>query len=311
MQIDPHRLMVLRAVARAGGVLPASRALHLSASGVSQHLAKLEAEVGVELVDRSRRGGGRSLALTAAGRALARHAEQLASTLTAAEREMDRFSQPRSGAVRIGGFASVLTGLVAPVVMALSIAEPGIEPLVHEVDEDDAVARLRDGQLDLVVAERATPERPTRIRGVREVVLVRDPYLVALPAGWPPGDDPRNLLRGPWVGLARSNASRQNLERLCGEHDLELDVRHECRDSTTMLALVAAGLGAALVPQLTWSHQVRTNVRIDTRLLDPGARVLTVLHTPAGLTSGSTAHVLQALTAHAAGLDDEPGGRGA
>lgn len=300
MQIDPHRLMVLRAVARAGGVLPASRALHLTPSGVSQHLAKLETEVGVELVDRSRRGGGRSLALTAAGRALARHAETLAGTLTAAEREMDRFKQPRSGPVRIGGFASVLTALVAPVVLALTISEPGIEPLVHEVDEDDAVGRLRDGQLDLVVAERGAPERPTRARGVREVVLMRDPYLVVLPAGWPPDEDPRELLRGPWVGLAPNNASRQNLERLCAEHDLELDVRHECRDSTTMLALVAAGLGAALVPQLTLRHHVRSNVRVDTRLLDPGARVLTVLHTPAGLTSATTAHVLQALVAHAA-----------
>ena len=46
MRVDPHRLLVLRAVLRAGGVQPAARALFLSPSAVSQHLTRLEAETG-------------------------------------------------------------------------------------------------------------------------------------------------------------------------------------------------------------------------------------------------------------------------
>ena len=86
MRIDPHRLLILRAVQRAGGVLPASRALYLTPSAVSQHLTRLEAETGLSLVDRTRRGGGRSLALTAAGRALAEQGERVAEVLAEAER---------------------------------------------------------------------------------------------------------------------------------------------------------------------------------------------------------------------------------
>ena len=46
MPIDAHRLLVLRAVQRAGGVVPAARVLYLSPSAVSQHLTRLEAETG-------------------------------------------------------------------------------------------------------------------------------------------------------------------------------------------------------------------------------------------------------------------------
>ena len=68
MTLDPRRLLVLRAVHRHGGVLAAAERLGLTPSAVSQHLARLEAETGLALVDRSRLGGGRSLAGSAAGR---------------------------------------------------------------------------------------------------------------------------------------------------------------------------------------------------------------------------------------------------
>lgn len=76
-----------------------ARALHLTPSGVSQHLSKLEAEAGVPLVDRTRRGGGRTLTLTPAGRALADQAEHLATAMSSAERELDRFEEHRGGTV--------------------------------------------------------------------------------------------------------------------------------------------------------------------------------------------------------------------
>src|SRR5919109_4667642 len=114
MRIDPHRLLVLRAVQRAGGVLPASRALYLTPSGVSQHLTRLEEETGLSLVDRTRRGGGRSLALTAAGRALADQGERVAEVLAEAERTAIALRGERSGPVRIGGVATGLCRLVRP-----------------------------------------------------------------------------------------------------------------------------------------------------------------------------------------------------
>src|SRR4051812_23023619 len=101
MPLDAHRLLVLRAVRRAGGVLPAARALYLSPSAVSQHLTRLEAETGLSLVDRTRRGGGRALELTAAGRALADEGDRVAEALADAERAAMALRGERSGPVRV------------------------------------------------------------------------------------------------------------------------------------------------------------------------------------------------------------------
>ena len=113
MQPDPHRLLVLRAVRRTGSMQAAAAALHLTPSGVSQHLSRLESETGLELLDRSHRGGGRSVRLTGAGVALAERADGVAAALAEAEREIALLRDGSAGVVRIGGFSSALSRLLA------------------------------------------------------------------------------------------------------------------------------------------------------------------------------------------------------
>lgn len=276
MTVDPNRLMVLRAVRRAGGVLPAARALHLTPSGVSQHLRKLETETGVTLVDRSHRGGGRALALTPAGRALADQAEQLAAALASAEREVDRFKAHRGGTVRVGGFATVLNRLVARTVVSLALSDPGIDPRIFEIDESDGLMQLASGELDLLLSERPVAEDFPRPPGLRESDLLHDPFRIVVPASWPAVDSAEELLAGPWV--LPSPARRALLERAATAHGITLDVRHIGRESATMLALVSAGLGAAIIPQLTLASQPSGHVRVESGLVDPGSRTITLLH---------------------------------
>lgn len=276
MPLDPHRLLVLRAVSRAGGVLPAARALYLTPSGISQHLTKLEAEAGIALVDRSRRGGGRTLSLTTAGRALADYAEQLATTLASAEREIDRFKEHRNRVVRVGGFAAVINRLVAPAVLALSLAEPGIDPRIFEIDEAEGLDQLVAGELDLLLSEQPVTNDVARPAGIHETSLMRDPCRIVVPHTWSV-DDPAALLARPWV-LPKTHAARRALERVATAHGLTLDVRHIGQDTSTMLALVSAGLGAAIIPALTLNYQPRGSVRLHTGPPDPGSRTLTLLH---------------------------------
>lgn len=305
MPMDAHRLLVLRAVARTGSVAAAARALHLTASGVSQHLARLEKESGVEIIDRTKRGGGRPIAFTLAGRALAEQAENVARTLVEAERQLDRYRHRLRGTVRIGGFASVLTSLVAPVVSNLSISDPSVEPEIFEVDEDEGIDALRTGELDLLLAERTQPDREMRIRGVQETFLLRDPYRVVVPSSWPLDMGEAELLGAPWVTSDAKTSSRTTLERLCAEHDLPLHAAHRCRESGTMLSLVAAGLGAALVPQLTLNRHMPAQVRLDSGRLEVGARVLSVLTTRTGAASRASAYVIDQLVDYSAARDAE------
>jgi molybdate transport repressor ModE-like protein len=297
--MDPNRLLVLRAVARTGGVKPAARALHLTPSGVSQHLSKLEAEAGVPLVDRSRRGGGRSLVLTAAGRGLADRAEQLAAALASAEREVDLHKEQRGGTVRIGGFASVLNQVVASTVVSLSFTDPDIDPRIFEVGEEEGLAHLGKAGLDLLLSERPGPDDPPRPRTLVETDLVRDPFRIVVPASWPTDIAAEDILRGPWVLSSGRSASREALERVATDHTVSLDVRHGAVQAGTMLALVAAGLGAGIIPQLTLSYLEHGQVRVHPGPLDPGSRTITVLH-HRDRASAATERVLDELRRQAA-----------
>jgi DNA-binding transcriptional LysR family regulator len=299
MKIDPHRLLVLRAVQRAGGVLPASRALYLSPSAVSQHLTRLEAETGLSLVDRTRRGGGRSLALTAAGRALAEQGEHVAEVLAEAERAAMALRGERSGPVRIGGFSTVLRRLVGPAVVDLAIAEPSIVPTVTEVDETAGLAQLRAGELDLVILERWPQAAPPR--GVVAHDLLRDAYRVVVPASWPIHDDAQTLLGGQWIAGHEGTPARAALDALAAASGTRLDIRHRCDEFTSMLALVGAGLGAAVVTDLALDLLSVTNVRVSAGPLDPGARIIYVAHRRGRAEPGAAAAAtLEALRTRAA-----------
>ena len=298
MRIDPHRLLVLRAVQRAGGVLAASRALYLTPSAVSQHLTRLEAETGLSLVDRTRRGGGRSLALTAAGQALAEQGERVAEVLAEAERAAMALRGERSGPVRIGGFATVLRRLVGPAVVDLAIAEPSIVPTVTEVDEADGLAQLRAGELDLVILERRPDAAPPR--GVVAEDLLRDAYRVVVPASWPVHDDAETLLGGRWIAGHEGTPARAALDALAAAAGMRLDIRHLCVEFTSMLALVGAGLGAAVVTDFVLDLVPVTSVRVSAGALDPGARIIYVAHRKGRAEPGpAAAATLEALRAHA------------
>lgn len=281
-------------------MLAASRALHLTPSGVSQHLARLEAEAGLALVDRSRRGGGRSLELTAAGQTLADHAERLAEVLADAERELTTLRGRTSGPVRIGGFDTVLRRLLAPAITELSVSHPAISPHVVESDETSGMAMLRAGRLDLLLVERNPDIVKRPPAGIIVESLLRDTYRVVVPASWALPDEPERVLRGPWVAASVGLSARYALDQLCATAGVSPDYRHTCTESSAMLALVGAGLGAAVVADLALSYLPHPGVRTTTGILAPGARMLSVVYrrgradpTPAA------ARVLEAVRAQA------------
>src|SRR3712207_1102635 len=110
MELDPRRLRYLLAVARTGGVLAAADELRVTASAVSQQLARLEQETGRTLLQRTPTGS----VLTPAGLALAEAAEDVERALTLARERLERDEAEVSGTVRLGGFESIFASVVAP-----------------------------------------------------------------------------------------------------------------------------------------------------------------------------------------------------
>lgn len=250
MQISADRLLVLRAVAAAGGVSAAARQLHLAPSGISQHLARLERETGLVLVDRFSSGGQRPLRLTAAGRRLAAHGDRLAEVLAEAEEDVKAMAQRLTGTLDVGAFASVMTRLVIPAVRVLKERAPGVQVRVHDYGGPDALAALRGGELNLLLVEDAGRGGRVARPGLDHRWLLDDPYRVVIPAAWP---GPRRLadLEGrPWIGGPSGTAVELVLQRVRRTSGLPMPAVHVCTEFPAVLALVEAGLGASIVPEL-------------------------------------------------------------
>src|SRR6201986_1569181 len=146
--IDPHRLAVLREVARAGSFAGAAAVLHHTPSAVSQQIAALERGAGAVLVQRSTRG----VTLTDAGRVLLASADAIHAELQAAAQQLRALQADGPQALTVVTFPSAGEPLLAPALTALTAA-PGqpVEVTVIEAEPDEALGSIRDGQADLAL----------------------------------------------------------------------------------------------------------------------------------------------------------------
>ena len=183
------RLRVLVAVAQHGSVTAAARALNYAQPSVSHHLARLEAETGARLTQRS----GRGIQLTDAGRLLAGRAEEILGRLDAAERELTAHVEQRQERIRLAGFASALATIVPAALSRLAAGHPGIDLLLAEAEPPEAMRMLRAGQVDVALVVRhlqdGTPVGPpTAAEGARtRLILDEQIHLVTRQPGGPPG----------------------------------------------------------------------------------------------------------------------------
>ena len=238
---------MLQAVVAHGSVAAAAAALRMSPPAVSQQLLALERETGANLIDRS----GRQVALTAAGRVLAAHGECIAAQLRQAEHDLAELTGQAAGPVRIAAFQTVMAPLIAPALSDLAAAYPAIQPVITERYGPAAVAEARLGDLDIVLTEYDAAIPPPAEPGLALRHLAFDPYLLVIPPGWQFSvRSVRDLAGRPWVAGPPGTACDHALRRLAAEADIAIPAGDVCVEFPSVLALVAAGRGAAIIPQL-------------------------------------------------------------
>lgn len=262
MSIDPRRLVVLSAVDRYGGVVGAAHALHVSPSAVSQQLAMLESEAGFVLVDRSRRGGQRSIELTTAGRRLVAHAYDLVKVLEDAEGDLAALAEDISGAVTLSAFFTVLRGFAGHALVELARTYPALKPHVVNLDDGAAVEDVQAGRIDLALVEDDAQARRAVPRGLHYETLADDPFRVAVPIGWPEFDDLASVADRDWIDGPRDSATGQAMARVRRTTGLRLPAPHLCAEFTAALAMVAAGLAGAILPELAFAASAPADIRV-------------------------------------------------
>jgi DNA-binding transcriptional LysR family regulator len=154
--LDVTRLRVLVAVARYGSVTAAARALNYAQPSVSHHLARLEAETGIKLIQRA----GRGIRLTDAGRLLAERAAEVIGRLDAAENELAAYTGLRAGRLRLAAFPSALGTIVPAAAAMLRGRQPSIDLRLTEAEPPEALRMLRAGYVDVALVFRYFPDDP-------------------------------------------------------------------------------------------------------------------------------------------------------
>jgi DNA-binding transcriptional LysR family regulator len=252
--LDVRRLRLLCELSQRGTIAATARALAYTPSAVSQQLAALEREAGVVLFERS----GRRLLLTPAAHDLVERARRILDDLDAAETALRASASTVQGVVRVGAFPSAAVKLVVPAARALATRHPGMWVGLYELDPDDGVALLRSGGLDVLVAYDYDLLTPIPSGDLESIHLLDDPVLAAVSPNHRLATvaalDLSELADERWVAGLPSTTFGALVHRACRAAGFEPSIAHRAREFAVQEALVAAGLGVALLPALARSN---------------------------------------------------------
>lgn len=257
--LNERRMRLLLELSRRGSIAEVAAHEYLTPSAVSQQLARLEREAKVPLLERS----PRQVRLTNAGRRLAEHAAILAAQIDCAEEEMRAHAGLRAGGIRLGSCPTAGSPLLPDTVSLFVAARPDVEVTFVEAESEDLLVALTSDNVDvaLVHSYSTVPHEIPYALKARE--LSCDALSIVAPSTHPlvVGQEPveiSDLSDCTWIAADAQRALGTALERMCATAGFIPRVRFRTGDPRTMLGLVEAGLGVALLPRSATSARPTT-----------------------------------------------------
>ncbi len=218
---------------------------HIAQPALSQQIKRLEAEVGLPLVERTTR----HVALTAAGSALVARARRILGELNAGLAELEAMRGVEVGHVSVGAMHTM-----GPVDVSLALAifqrrHPGVELTVREQSSEELAEMLRVDELDLAFL--SVTER-IESHGLGLHLLVSEELVAILPPDHKLGKRRRlrmlDLAGESFISFREGARLRELLESAGREAGFEPHVTLESNESQRIRRLVARGMGVAILP---------------------------------------------------------------
>lgn len=252
--------------------------LNMSQAAVSRAIAALEEELGVSLLTRGRFGAFPTLI----GERILHHARHILQVREQMEDEINQTKGLDGGRVRIASFRSAATHLLPPLIARFSHRFPRIEVVLIEDDPTGVEQALREGRVDigLVPLPRSFDEFDTW-------EIARDEFVVLLPEAAGQVPDPLT-----WETLSTQSFILLNYAECTSvvrshwtQWGQPFKVAFEIKEDSTIVSMVAQGLGAAILPRLAAlpipaGVQVRS-LPIPLERVIGAAMMANVLHPPA------------------------------
>lgn len=239
--MDLRQLAVLCAVAEHGSFSSAARALFTVQSNVSAHVARLEQDLGVALVDRS---AGR---LTLEGELVVSRARRVQAELDALAADVASVGDEVRGEARLGAIGTTARWLAPLVLAGLRARHPGVRVILVEGPTTSLVPRLLDGQLDAAVVHLPAEDPELSV----ELLFSEDLVLVA-PVGHPLAETDEtslaSLAEHPLILPAPGTTLRDDLDEVTGYAGIRLEPLAEIDGVRLTASLAFAQFGPAIVP---------------------------------------------------------------
>ncbi|MBW9117953.1 LysR family transcriptional regulator [Rhizobium cauense] len=246
--IELRHLRYFVALAEEQNFERAAARLGIAQPGLSQQIIKLEALLGVSLLDRSRR----SLRLTGPGLEFVEQARRVIGTLQDAIEAVHRAARGDLERVSVGYVASAAySGVLVEALSKFKASKPSIDFHLIEMEMRLQLEKISDKTLDVgfIRPPIALPS------GLSAEVAVREDFVVALPVGHKyaaVSSIPLKALSSeifitprqpPDVGFHRNTLAA------CKEAGFQPNINSSGRDFTTIASMVVLGVGVALVPR--------------------------------------------------------------
>lgn len=243
--LDPRRLRLLCDLSRMKTIAAVAQANAYTPSAVSQQLSALERESGVRLLERT----GRGVAFTTAGRVLVEHAETVLAALERTTSALAAVSGGLSGPLRIGAFPTAMRTLLPRALVSLGRRHPGLELMVTELDPVAVPAALLERRLDVGLINDYDVVPAASDSTLDSVPLLEEKVFLAVPEA-----ASIQSLAGSrdaaWILAGPGTLCHTVTLHVCRAAGFVPHARHHADDFVTVLALVAAGQGVSLVPEL-------------------------------------------------------------
>lgn len=270
--LKPEHLLTLREVIQRGSFAAAANRLGYTASAVSQQMAALEREIGVRLFHRS----ARKVLPTSAAEVMARHAAIVLADIDRLVVAVEQEHRNTVREIRLGVFPSfgmhVLPGVLQEMGTAirLSVAEPSqLIPALGTGGELDAAIVYQVGNAGL-----SWPS------ALRRHWIAEDPFRLVVPRSWPTlaPYQPEQLMDLPWIMHQPGSSDALFFDGVFASWDLHPRAAGYSDDFSTTLAMVGAGVGAALLPLLALRGHKDNVAVIEVPWLNISRSVFALVH---------------------------------
>ena len=247
--METRQIQYFLEVAKREHVTDAADALHVAQSSVSRQIFNLEDELGVELFIRE----GRNVRLTPLGRIFYERMKQVWNMMGDAKREVEEYLNPEKGTVRIAFPISMAAHTLPSIIYAFRTRYPEAKFQMSNALYWDLIDGVINGEYNLaMIAPMPNQEKEKKIKGA---TLFTENIVALLPIHHPLADREfirlRDLKNAPFCVLPEGFIFREQVVQACNDVGFSPQIAFEGKDIDALKGLVSAGLGVALMPEMT------------------------------------------------------------